>query len=428
MTWLDACNEILLDGFSINVIGMSGSGRTQSLEMLTESLAESGWTCVRWSSDDLQRHDRSTAKAAIEELQKSEGLAVLLIDDFGDHLASHVDGPWLERMLFSAVHEEPGPTGEFLRCVVVTYPRDREIVGPGSVLRERAKGVSPMPPEPGMTLLQAWGVENAAELDALMGSSTVWSGAGGSTVDQRRGNALKLVSDDLPRLVGQLDGAQQKRLGAILSRQTPARWRSDDVDPYLRPLLVSRLDGAEARCAVPEIVDASTLSRLLVSNRWPEASLGESARRFAARCGNEPSPLWIDNFLSDVNQLDFARFSEFLQRVVALRPPGSRLRLLSRDFVAGVRVSPRDLRGLLEDARLPEQVRERLDWRIYDRRKLTNLHRRELLLPRRGVGFSLPIVTMLVGQAAIGNESDAELDLPETNAAAAAWQSGSVVL
>ena len=68
-----------------------------------------------------------------------------------------------------------------------------------------------------------------------------------------------------------------------------------------------------------------------------------AARRFGARCGNDPAPLWVDNYLSDPNRMDPAEFVKFLQLVLSILPMASGIRVLSRNWVDGHRVSGTDI-------------------------------------------------------------------------------------
>ncbi|MBX3313772.1 MAG: hypothetical protein KF906_05570 [Actinobacteria bacterium] len=424
MSWVEQCEAALLEGASINVVGLSGSGRSQSLHQLRDYLTKQGWSCALWTPEALDAMSRQDMKAGVSDLRDTTSLPVLLVDDFGDFLVANTNGPWLERMLFSAAHEDPTDDGEYLRCVLATYPRDREIVGPGSVLRERAKVIPPSPPVPAIGELDTWEASSPDDLLSLTGRSSLLASVGGPSPSSRRGNATAQTTAALPTFVGQLDGAHQKRLGTILGRAVPARWRENDADPILRPLMVAVSDASGVRCQIPEVVESNELLPLLLSERWPEREPRASARRFAARCGNEPNPIWVDNYLSDLERLDFNLLAGFLSYVIGLRPTGTGLRLLSRDFVAGHRVQPKDLGIALAGAGLGANVQERIEWKVYDQRLGTNLHRRELLLPRRGAGFSLPIVSMLVGQSDLGNETDAELTLPDAAPTHAAWANG----
>jgi len=410
--------ELILEGTSLNVVGLPGSGRSSWVARFEQHLTEGGWTCLRWTSGDLKTMDRQEMKSAVHDLSE-RGLPVLLIDDFGSLLVEE-NGPWLERLLFSYVNER-GEARAPLRVVLVTAPRDREIVAPASVLRERCRVVVPVPCDPTEDDLRALGCGTRVEVEELTGLCTHLGPRSGRNPDEERGILMRRCLELLPCLVGELDGALQRRLGMILRRASPPSWRPEAGDRLLRPLVVCGGNGST--CAVPSLVDREELATLLLSERWPEGDLVRSARRFAARCGNEPAPIWTDNYLSDMEQLDFRRLARFLVEVLRVRPPGTRLRLLSRSHVGGVRASPARLGEALR-AELSEEAAARLEWKLYDRAIGGNLHLRELSLPRRGVGFSLPIATMIVGQTPMGNESDAELPLFENRPAQEAWANG----
>lgn len=428
MDWCDDAIDRLIGGDVLNIVGLEGSGRSRSLAQLAAQLrADDLWSVLQWSAADLQATGRRAFTEKVRELRTTERVPVLLIDDFGEFLL-HDDGQWLERFLFAQVNEPPSDDLESLRCVVVTSPRDREVVGPGSGLRERSRELAPAIGLDLEFVADLFGFLDDDELFGFCGGNRFLAGAGGETPEQRRGIARSVARARLPHWVGQLDTSHQYRLAQVVSRPTPPRWRDSDSDPILSPLAVrATIDGVE-RCALPTAVDGADVGPLLVGQPWPDRAPVVAARRFVARCGNEPSPLWSDNFLSDTEALDFQRLVDFLHAVLGDLPPATTLRVLSRNWVGGQPVLPTDIASELVDAGLRSDAQTRIVWRLYDGRRSPNLHRRELLLPRRGAAFTLPPALVVVGQASAGNETDSPAALASSAATVTAWRAATPIV
>lgn len=425
--WTDDCVDHLIGGGSLNLVGLDGSGRSRGLSMIADALDPSDWTHLVWSPSDLATMQPREISAAIDVLCQDDRYPTILIDDFGELLMKSI-GPWLERMLFSRVFEAHNHDRPSLRCVVVTHPRDQEIVGPGSGLRERARYVHPPIRDPTAQELADFGCTNAEELLLLTGHNNHLLGVSGETSDARRHLAKSKAQEWLPRWIGQLDTGHQSRLGAILDRRHPPRWRHEDADPSLAPLIVARRSDNPPRCAVIGCIEIENLRQLLVGQPWPERDLEASLNRFSARCGDDPNPLWVDNYLSDTSLLDFTSLVEFLGETLSNLPMDACIRVLSRDWVDGRRVYASDILTALRQAGLSQEHERRLHWRLYDRRDDVNLHRRELILGTRRAAFSLPPARIVIGQDVASNETDAAVALGSSAPALAAWQNGVTVV
>ena len=425
--WTDACVDHLIGGGSLNLVGLDGSGRSHGLRMIADALDPADWTYLIWSSGDLATMQRREISAAIDVLCNDDRYPAILIDDFGELLMTP-SGPWLERMLFSRVFGASGHDRPSLRCVVVTHPRDREIVGPGSGLRERARYAHPPTRDPTTQELADFGCTSAEELLLLTGYNQHLLAVSGETSDARRGIAKSKAQEWLPRWIGQLDTGHQSRLGAILSRTHPPRWRHDDADPSLTPIVIARRSESPARCAITECIAPEELRQLLVGQPWPERNPEAAARRFGARCGNDPAPLWVDNYLSDTSQLDFSRLVEFLQMILSNLPSVACIRVLSRNWVDGRRVYASNILSALRQAGISPEHESRLHWRLYDQRNDVNLHRRELVLSTRRAAFSIPPARIVIGQDTASNETDAAVAFASSAPASAAWKSGLTVV
>ena len=425
--WTDACVDHLIGGGSLNLVGLDGSGRSRGVRMIADALDPSDWTYLVWRPSDLATMQRREVNAAIDALCDDDRYPVLLIDDFGELLMEPI-GPWLEGMLFSRVFEAHSHDRPSLRCVVVTHPRDHEIVGPGSGLRERARYVHPPTRDPTTQELADFGCTNAEELLLLTGHNQHLLGVSGQTSDARRQMAKSRAQEWLPRWIGQLDTGHQGRLGAILDRRNPPRWRHDDADPSLTPLIVPRRSDNPPRCAVTGSIAVENLRQLLIGQPWPARDLEASANRFSARCGNDPTPLWVDNYLSDTSRLDFSKLVEFLGVILSNLPRVTCIRVLSRNWVDRRRVYASDILTALRQAGISQKHRSRLHWRLYDQRNDVNLHRRELILSTRRAAFSLPPARIVIGQDVVSNETDAAVAFATTDPAFAAWKSGVTVI
>ena len=338
------------------------------------------------------------------------------------------DGLWLERVLFSRVFEASKNDRPSLRCVVVTHPRDREIAGPGSGLRERARHVCPTPMTPTQQEMARFGCVNAEELLLLTGNNNHLLNVEGSSPNARRGIARSTAQKWLPKWIGQLDTGHQNRLGAILNRTQPPRWLPDDADPLLTPIVVPKPSEDPVRCAITECVRAEDLMHLLWGCPGQVMTFAPPRADFCARCGNDPSPLWADNYLSDTHQLDFALLLEFLKIVLAELPNADSIRLLSRNRVDGRCVCASEILEALQEAGISPELERRLQWRLYDRQNNANLHRRELILSSRRASFSLPPARIIIGQDPASNETDAAVAFLSSATAYEAWKSGTKII
>lgn len=425
--WTDDCVDHLISGGSLNLVGLDGSGRSRGLRTIADALDPSDWTFLVWSPSDLATMQRREVNAVIDALCEDDRYPVLLIDDFSEILMAS-DGPWLERMLFSRVFEASSHDRPSLRCVVVTHPRDCEIVGPGSGLRERARYVHPPTRDPTGQEITDFGCTNAEELLLLTGHNNHLLAVSGQTPNARRHLAKLKAQEWLPRWIGQLDTGHQSRLGVILGRTSPPRWRHDDADSSLSPIVVARRSDNPARCALTRCIAAKDLRQLLVGQPWPGRDLEASARRFSARCGNDPTPLWVDNYLSDTSLLDFSRLVEYLKMILSNLPRVACIRVLSRNWVDGRRVYASDILAALRQAGISQEHESRLRWRMYDQRDDVNLHRRELILSTRRAAFSLPPARIVIGQDVASNETDAAVAFASSAPASKAWKSGVTVV
>ena len=258
----------------------------------------------------------------------------------------------------------------------------------------------------------------------LTGNNSHLLGITGDTSQARRSLARSKAQEWLPRWIGQLDTGHQGRLGEIVGRVRPPQWRREDVDASLTPLIVARHSEGSVRCAITGCIDVEDLRQLLIGRPWPDRDLDAAARRFCARSGNDPNPLWVDNFLSSTDRLDFSRLVEFLQMVLSNLPAIKSIRLLSRNWIDDRRIYANDIKTALHKTRISRQLASRLQWRLYDRRGDVNLHRRELILSTRRAAFSLPPVAIVIGQDVVGNETDAAVAFASSERASRAWNRG----
>ena len=395
--------------------------------MIAEALDPSDWTHLVWCPDDLATTQRREISLRIDLLCGGSRVPVLLIDDFGELLMTS-DGRWLERLLFSRVFKDAADDMPSLRCVVVTHPRDREIVGSASGLRERARHVHPPDGAPTSQQIASFACASAEDLFLLTGYNHHLLGVGGDSPNARRGVARSTAEEWLPRWIGQLDTGHQGRLEMILNRSQSPRWRPDSADPSLTPIVVPRRSENPARCTITECIEVKGLRQLLVGQPWPDRDQRAASRRFCARCGSAPTPFWADNYLSDTRRLDYSKLVEFLQMVLSGLPRATSIRLLSRNWVDGRRVYASDILTALRQAGISPELESRLHWRLYDQRDDVNLHRRELILDTRRAAFSLPPATIVIGQDAASNETDAAVAFASSALTFAAWKKGVEVI
>lgn len=187
------------------------------------------------------------------------------------------------------------------------------------------------------------------------------------------------------------------------------------------------VESDDAKCHLIDVVNRKVLLPLLISEQWPDQNQRASVERFVARCGNEPNPRWIDNFLSDNSVLKIDNVARFLSGVLAALD-GRTLQVLSRLPVGDGASGPEELAGALRSAGITPDEERQLEWRMYDKSSVGNLHDRQLLLPGRTEAYKLPPAAVVVGQHSPGNESDAELQVLDHAATKEAWSSAVTVL
>lgn len=414
----------LLEGHSLNIVGLAGSGRTCALLDIKSALLgdPSMWSCAHWTAPSVAAATDAELVEELRVLKESGRVPVLLIDDFGELLVS-ARGKRLEQRLFTLVSDSDD-NREALRCVLVTSPRDRSIEVPGSGLRERCKVVFPSRGRIAPEVAGRFGYGDAQDLLNFCGGTHLLAPSRPADPASERGVAMQRARSVAVTWIGELRPEHHRRLSNILSRAAaaPSSWRTNGVDEALVPLVNCN---PSQRCHVVDAMRNAEISDLLVSEQWPSRSTAASVRRFVARCGNEPVPRWIDNFLSDTNTLSPTLLVRFLSGVLEALG-GRRLEILSRRQVGAAVIDPAALVADLRAAGVTSQLESRIDWRMYDL-SAGNLHDRQLLLPGRTEAFKLPPATVVVGQTHAGNESDAELPVRDHGAVRQAWARASSI-
>lgn len=427
MKWVDHCVDYLIGGESVNITGLAGSGRSRALDLVKGELDRSDWRILHWKPATLPSSKRHIV-AQIDGLLHTDKIPVLIIDDYGEIVCSQ-NYRWLDAMLFARMSSSLTDTNHALRCIVTTYPRDRRITtSDGSGLLERARRLTPEINKGTQNLAARFGCTDADALLNFAGGNAHLLKAGGNTPNERRGNMRSLAAQWLPRWIGQLDEAHQIRLAEIIERGSPASWRSGDADPILAPLVVPYLAKDTLRCKVLESIEAHDILSLLVGQPWVYGDAPMAAKRFFARCGNEKRLLWVDNYLSELDAVGWRYLVNFLVAVCDLLGSSSRIDMLSRDWISGRRVDPDGIRNGLHSGGLPDELRPRLRWRIYDRRRNMNLHERQLILQTQGTVFKIPPIRDVIGLERDGNEQDAPVALANSIPARDAWKLAQVVL
>lgn len=426
MPWASDCVDHLIAGDSLNVVGLSGSGRSRGLESIANLLKDIDVNTLLWRPNDVIDMTNRNMFRAISEFAQSAHYTALLIDDFGELLMTR-RGRKLENYLFGEIYSRESNCKNSFVCVVVTHPRDREIIGPGSGLRERSRVAIAPGCQLGPLSFSDFGCTDVHDLIRLTGHNCHLLHTTAPNPSVRLRSIRTIAHRWLPRWIGQLDEAHQRRLSAILSRARPPRWRSDDADPVLMPLVVRDTSVNPAICSAMSCVQTDSIRTLLIGEPWPDRDFSSASRRFAARCGTDPNPLWVDNFLSDTTQLDYSKLVSFLDNVLGLLGSDVTLRILSRNWVNGRTVIPTQVLAELTGAGIKPSHKKRLEWRIYDRRHGVNLHRRELILGRRRVSFSLPPAQTVIGQSPSGNETDSSVSFASSSSSLDAWKKATPV-
>ena len=422
MEWIDQCIDRLIGGDSLNIIGLDGSGRSIGLRAIADSL-DSDWLTRVWTLSDLRKMDRGEIIFRLDSFSHPTKIPVLFIDDFGAYLVTR-DGLWLDQNLFSQVHRVYSDDRPTLRCVVVTHPRDGEIVTDGSSLRDRAHRIYP----PRLTIeagqIRDFGCNTDKEVLLLTGGNSHLMKVGGIRSTERRGNLKTTAQHRLPKWVGQLRVDHQSRLAMILKGKNV--WNDgqrDGLDLVLSPLIIPDESVTPERCTITSCIEESDLRELLVGAPWPSSNARAGARRFRARCGNDPTPLWADSFLSSLEHLNFQQLVAFLEDIVSNHDEIAELRVLSSNTVAKKKIEPQSIVDKLMD--LSSDLKLKLQWRMHSSAfRPSDLHQRQLILNNRRVAFSLPPATAVIGQISSGNETDAAIDFDASQDTLNAWDRG----
>lgn len=414
MNWIDLVQDALLAGASINIVGLAGNGPDATLASLSDALDQDVFATAFL---DLNSSDVSISEvdSLITSISCLERIPVLIVSGFEDVLLTDF-GERLEAFLFAAVNSTtPSSNYASLRCVVSTTPRDREIVHSESPLRERCAVF--LAGNLFGDLVISGKVHHEEHGTEFCASNLFLCDAGGNTPNQRRGTSLRNARSNLHVWVGQLDPEHQKRLERILLRAGPTTWQVDRADPTLTPLIIN--SGGVAK--PPLSIQGSDIATLLIGTPWP-IDTEVNARRMAARSYNEPAPLWADNFLTSLAIKHPKSLVDFLKRWLTLCPSIQRIRLLSRNWVAGKYFATSDIALPLSSTNGFNEIVDRVEWRLFDRDTTERLHRRELVLPRRRSAFTLPPCDVVVGEQAAGNETDASVSLASSRAVLKAWE------
>lgn len=421
MTTPADAERMLFEGDSLNVVGLPGSGQSRLLRDLHAHLSAGGWDSELMTGQEIVNLPSKRFRMALADLS-AKPMPVLLIDDYGRVLMDEA-ADRIERNLFAAVERLPTNANEYLRVVIASSPRDREIVSPLSTLRDRMRVIDCLDVEAHEACAAA-GLDQQAWI-TLAGGNPHFLPETPSGAPQP--SAVAGISRALASwYVGKLRADGMERLARILRDSPPSRWRPE-TDPTLLPLVVRDESDGNAVAVPPSALDRSAYEDLLYTKRWPERDLHRSAARFRARCGDEPSPIWVDSFLSDTSTLDFRLVVQFLEAVFGEHGAPQSVRLLSRATVAGSTVSPGDIAAAMYAAGAPTSTLARIEWRQYRRATVGNLHDRRLVLPRRGVAIGLPPADIILGLRDVGNETDSELRTAEHSATLTAWRTGTPV-
>lgn len=401
MTWLDARVDELHTGRSLNVVGLSLSGRTSSLELLSAEMVKFGWACVKWNLQDVATKSKQELHSSIAAIRQNASYSILVIDGFGDALLTAA-GRALDTLLFQHITAPPAAgEGEF-RCVVQTSPRDQEVPSDGSSVRDRLRRVPVAPASECGIVPSSFGFAQGSPPSECCGEGYGMLSERVTAADSQVGLFLAGVRTRAAQFVGELSEASDERLGRILATSS-ASW-DDDLDPFLKPLVarVTGSNGVRAELSDARIADA--LRPLLLSSAWPD-TVKLAAQRFAARCGNEPRPLWSDPYLLAADE---ARLKDFVAEAIRCRPQMESLRMLCADFANDKRFTTSEAaawwRSVLADLGTDaSRVEVRMITAGQDR---TELHRRGLSLRRRNSFCSLPPVDRMLLNRPIGNEYD----------------------
>lgn len=420
VNWIEHCLNLLVEGKSINICALDGSGRTNSLEQLKERLSSEKWPLLYWDSAKFREISLERAATEINALIEQRGCPVLLIDDYGSGLLSQ-QGKRLEETLFKRAYA-PSVDMEALRCIVVTHPRDTEIKTELSGLLERAERVHPENPSVSARAASAFGLTDVESLRRMSGANSHLLSANGQTPRERLRILRSTAQRLLPQWIGQLSDRHQRRLADIILRQRPPTWEPHGLDPDLLPLVFPQTARSSTRCGHIEAVTADEIAQLLVGEPWPYGDRRTAARRFRARCGNEPKPLWVDNFLSAMASNQWNQLVEFLTTILDDQASIDQLCILSRDWISRRHVEPSDIQNGLRAGGFPKRLASRLCWKIYGGKGAGNLHGRQLILRSRTAVFALPPGRDVIGLVDRGNEADAVVSIDNSIEPLRAWR------
>ncbi|GHF74984.1 ATP-binding protein [Streptomyces griseosporeus] len=383
--WVDQVCEYLIDGETVIVRGVPGSGKTVLLEAVARELGETSvCTWGRDYTDDNQQERTTAFQEGVRKALDRHGAAHLLFDDY-PHALRNTHGLRLQRQLLQLLvdGEQAVDTGALLTG---RWGRSMHLVSSGSPLVARARVVA-LPVAREADFAEVGCAGSADALEAVGGNAALLGKVvpvlGRAALHQVRDTAEALA----PKWIQDVPWEAASWIKRVV-RGGPAALPADDsAIEALAPLLVpagERRDGTP-RYGVVRALHADA-ARATLDGRaptWP-ATWQASVKTFCGFLSGVPEAVWVDRYMA-------AKPAQLLRFVGAVRAVcRTPLRLL-------IAKNPNDT--ALTAADVAAFARERCQVRIMHPGDRKQLHDRQLIfLGDLEGGVVLPTARVLMSQ------------------------------
>ncbi|MGW3890470.1 hypothetical protein ACWD69_17420 [Micromonospora chokoriensis] len=391
-SWVElrrAIHSKMLQSRIVNLIGLSGSGRTSLLALIVNDWRSAGFAAI--VIDDISTPE--TFRDDAQEQLTGTDPWLVVVDDFDALLNGPSGGQWNDVLNGHCVNVKLGEKPPAV--ILVSDSRFSLLDLARRSLIADAITDTVAPPQISVDDLVAIGWKSSSKARQSLDQ---YGSFPRLLTESRAGSVEAGIADAiLLSVVPGVTGALAQRLRQ-LTRRNGVKSQPHAMDDQLSPLL-SR-DGDQVMCAA-HFVDAGYAQLIEgASQFWPR-SLQDSARRFASRLFLSKEAIWLDRYIGSTPR----QLVKFLDLVAGVRGE-FKLRILSElssvNAIAGA------------NRQFVKTEFERLTaggfnvrWQALHPNDVRTVHARQLIFPNVPGIYHLPPVDRLLDTAAVGNEVDA---------------------
>ncbi|MFI8218326.1 AAA family ATPase [Streptomyces sp. NPDC085932] len=292
--WVDQVCGYLIDGETLIVRGVPGTGKTVLLEAVAREPGETS-VCARGRefTDDNQQERTTALREGVRKALDRHGAAHLLFDDY-PHALRNTHGLRLQRQLLRLLVDGEGAL-DVGALLTGRWGRSMHLVSTGSPLVARARVVAlPVAEKADFEAMDCVGSPQAAE--AVGGNTALLAKVvqvlGRAALHQVRDSAEALA----PKWVEDVPWEAATWIKRVV-REGPAALPGDDsAVEALAPLLVP---ADERRYGVVRALH-SEAARATLDGRaptWP-ATWQESVKTFCGPLSGVPEAVWVDRYMA----------------------------------------------------------------------------------------------------------------------------------